>query len=442
VSGADAWTAHGLNPAPQFLPGVTPLDKAHAVFQRWLGAEYDLDALDAVLAVAAAERLAGDPAWLLLVSGSGNAKTETVQSLAGSGAHVTSTITSEGALLSGTPKREGKGGTGGLLRVIGSSGVLVIKDVTSILSMHRDARTGVLAAFREIHDGNWTRNIGSDGGKTIPWRGRIALIGAVTTAWDRAHDVISSMGDRFVILRLDSTKGRTASGRRAIQNTGSEEHMRQELAHVVEEVVGHVKRHQDVDLTDEENEKLLVAADLVTLCRTGVDYDYRGDVIDSHAPEMPTRFTKQLAQVARGALAVGLSRPGALRLALRCARDSMPPLRLSILLDVHAHPYSTTPDVRKRLNKPRNTVDRQLQALHMLGVLVCDEVPLASGNDKPRSSWHYSVDQNINPAVLTVPDLSPHIHENTEKSVPAADISGTPASFVFDGDPFGLRAVK
>ena len=51
------------------------------------------------------------------------------------GAHVTSTIASEGALLSATPRRErNKKATGGLLRKIGDHGVLVIKDVTSILS--------------------------------------------------------------------------------------------------------------------------------------------------------------------------------------------------------------------------------------------------------------------------------------------------------------------
>ena len=49
-----------------------------------------------------------------------------------------------------------------------------------------------------------------------------------------------------------------------------------------------------LELTPEEESRLIAAADLVTLARTGVDYDYRGDVIDSHAPEMPTRFVKQL----------------------------------------------------------------------------------------------------------------------------------------------------
>ncbi len=67
------------------LPEMT-IDQAHRVFARWLGADYDLEALDIVLSAAAVERLDGDPVWLLLVSGSGNAKTETVGALAGAGA--------------------------------------------------------------------------------------------------------------------------------------------------------------------------------------------------------------------------------------------------------------------------------------------------------------------------------------------------------------------
>ena len=37
---------------------------------------------------------------------------------------------------------------------------------------------------------------------------------------------------------------------------------------------------------------------------------------------MPTRFAKELAQIIRGAVAIGLTRTEALRLAIRCARDS------------------------------------------------------------------------------------------------------------------------
>src|SRR5262249_29918430 len=125
------------------------LAEAHAVFQKWLSQEYDTDVLDAVLAAGAAEQLSGDPLWLLVISGPGNAKTETVQALVGAGAIITSTITSEGALLAAT-KKGGKTATGGLLRTLGDRGILVIKDVTTILSAtDRTARGLVLSAIRE-----------------------------------------------------------------------------------------------------------------------------------------------------------------------------------------------------------------------------------------------------------------------------------------------------
>jgi hypothetical protein len=45
--------------------------------------------------------------------------------------------------------------------------------------------------------------------------------------------------------------------------------------------------------------KILETANLVTLSRTGVEFDYRGEMIDAHAPEMPTHLAKQLTIGAR-----------------------------------------------------------------------------------------------------------------------------------------------
>ncbi len=416
------------------------LDQCHAVFRRWLGAEYDLDSLDAVLVAAAVQELDGDPLWLLVVSGSGNAKTETVQSLGAAGATITSTISSEGALLSATSKRErAKDSTGGLLRSIGGgtgSGVMVVKDVTSILSMNREVRAQVLGALREVYDGTWSRNVGTDGGRTLEWEGRITTIGAVTTAWDTHHSVVASMGDRFVLVRVDSTEGRRAAGRRAIGNTGREATMRTELGDAVAGVLAGMSREVP-DATEDETDQLLAAADLVTLARTGVERDYRGDVIDCHAPEMPTRFAKQLAQIIRGGVAIGMNRSQAMRLAIRCARDSVPPLRLAIIDQVAAHPGSDTASIRRRMDKPRATVDRELQALHMLGVLTRDEAEVEHAG-RPGVRWFYELADGIDPSVLTLPG-SPNpvpeksLHHPTpprrEEKVPSpqggTDTSGT-----------------
>lgn len=379
--------------APSDKPGQSLAD-VHATFLKWLGKDYDLDALDAILATAAVEQLGGDPCWLLVVSGSGAAKTESVMPLSGVGAHIVSTITGEAALISGTAEKEkAKDAHGGLLRKIGARGILVIKDVTSILSMQRDSRAAVLAALREIYDGRWDREIGQDGGKTLSWKGRLVVIGAVTTAWDAAHAVISTMGDRFVLVRMDSAskQSRRSAGLQALRNVNHELAMRDELADAVAGLLADLDTGAAYDLDDEEMLAIFDLADIVTLSRTAVERDYQGNVVEAHAPEMPTRFAKQLAQVMRGAVAIGRTREDALELAARCAGDSMPPLRLRVLLDVAGHPFSGTAAVVKRTQLPRKTADRILQELQLLQLLAMTDQPY--GDNKVR--WLYSLADRV-----------------------------------------------
>lgn len=423
-------------PLAERIASTTPaaIGDVHSAFRRWLGAEYDLGALDAVLAAAAVEQLDGDPVWLLAVSGSGNAKTETVGALAGSGAIITSTITSEGALLSASSAKEKtKDSHGGLLRRLGARGVFVIKDFTSILSMNRDLRLAVLAALREVYDGHWERNVGTDGGRTLTWGGRLVLIGAVTTQYDQAHGVIAAMGDRFALVRMDSTTGRMAAGRQALRNVGHEIQMRKELA----DVTGRLLRHLELDkagLTDADMETLLDAADLVTLSRTAVERDYRGDPVEAHAPEMPTRFAKQLGQILRGALVCGHPHDHALQTALRVARDSIPPLRAAILADIAEHPSSACRDVVKRLQRPRTTIDRALQELHLIGLLHVIEAAAGSLD----MTWRYELAHDVSPVLIkSLMTLDPRGRDaQPAEALPGGDIPAEPENLWADREPF------
>ena len=383
--------------APPDNPGQL-LAVTHELFVSWFGGKYDLQALGVVLAAAAAERLGGDPPWVMVVSGSGAAKTESIMPLGGAGAVVVSTITGEGALLSGTAKKErAADANGGLLRKVGSRGLLVVKDVTSILAMQRDARAAVLAALREIYDGRWERHVGTDGGRVLSWEGRLVLIGAVTSAWDSAYSVIAAMGDRFVLVRIDSTENRRAAGLQALRNVDHEPRMRDELAKAVGALIDSVDPAAVPEMAEDEMFAVLDLADVVTRARTAVERDYAGNVVCAHAPEMPTRFAKQLAQLARGGMALGMDRVDALALAVRCAGDSLPPLRLSILGDVATHPMTRTYEVGKRLQIPRKTADRVLQELHLLGLLSIEEEPRGES-----VRWLYSLDESVSARVVRV----------------------------------------
>lgn len=383
------------------IPGSL-LAEVHDAYLQWLGDDYDLGALNVVLCAAAAEKLSGDPPWVLVVGGSGAAKTESVAPLTGAGAVTVSTITGEAALLSGTPaSSRAKNATGGLLRMVGPSGLLVVKDFTSILSMNRDTRALVLAALREIYDGHWTRNVGTDGGFTLTWRGRLVVIGAVTTAWDAAHQVVSTMGDRFVLVRLRTGDHRRAAGLQSMANVGSETEMRSYLATVTGKLLAtaadSLAGEAEPALDDAEMNELLGLADLVTRARTPVERDYQGNPAWAHGLEMPTRFAKQLVQIARGGVLLGLDRHTAMRVAARCCHDTMPPLRRIVLADVAGHPHSFTPDVADRVQIPKTTVDRTLQELQLLGLL---EVQHIKYGEADRVRWVYSLAPGIDPADL------------------------------------------
>jgi hypothetical protein len=203
------------------------------------------------------------------------------------------------------------------------------------------------------------------------------------------------MGDRFALVRMDSgiKSNRRNAGRQALCNVGHEETMRTELAAAAGAVLAGLNREVAV-LTNDDQEALLDLADLVTLARTAVERDVRGEVVNAHAAEAPTRFAKMLGQVVRGALALGVDHKEAMRLACRVAGDSMPPLRLDALgLLLRRRPMTTTASEAARiLQKPRTTVDRTLQELHLL--------ELAVQHDAGGRGWPYELSDDVDRTAL------------------------------------------
>src|SRR5262249_22004325 len=188
--------------APEKKPTPCAIDAALAVFDRWLLLP-DPTPIYAMLGAVAANLLPGDPVWLGLIGPPSSAKTELLNSISRLPFVAQAATLTVAGLLSGTPRTQrASGAKGGLLRQVGQFGILSLKDFGSILSMHTETRAELLAALREIYDGAWTRHLGSDGGRTLAWKGKVGLLFGATGVYDSHHGVIGALGDRFLLSRL------------------------------------------------------------------------------------------------------------------------------------------------------------------------------------------------------------------------------------------------
>src|SRR5262245_15783217 len=340
------------------------LAETEVIFKRWIRDD-DLQPTRAILAAYLAnQQLAGDPVWLLVVGGSGVGKTERLMPLSVMPDIVLeSSITGPAALLSGTAKKErAKTASGGILRKLPKDGgVLLLKDFTSIIDMHRDARAEVLAALREVYDGRWDRSVGADGGYTLTWTGHAGLIAGCTTAIDSAHSVIATMGTRFVLVRLREDDALSQS---AITHVGHEQAMRQQLQDAVRGLLEHPPGTAHSLDDDDIKTRLAALGRYVARARSPVDRDYQGEIRLVLDAEAPTRIAKNLAQLWRAAGLLGLPQQDAWTLVRRVGMDSVPKLRREVLdyLNGCIVAKSTT-DIAEQVEHPSRTTRRALEDL-------------------------------------------------------------------------------
>jgi hypothetical protein len=358
-----------------------------AVFKRWLVLS-STTPVYAMLGTVAANLLPGDPVWLGLIGPPSSAKTELLNSITGL-PHVVqaATITPSG-LLSGTPKKQqDKGARGGLLLQIGSFGVIILKDFGSVLSMHAETRAETLAALREVYDGAWTRHLGSAGGKSLTWKGKVAVLFGATEVIDAHHSVIGAMGDRFLLSRLKPVPGKKQFTR-ALKHAGTGMgDMRKELAEAVKQLFAK-RRPQAAAINAQEAEAIGKAIALAVRLRGAVARDYRSREIEAiYQAEGTARIGLALERLLAGLDTLGIDRKKALSVVEEVALDSVPPLRRRAYDTVCKYTNVETTDVAIALGLPTGSARRILEDLEGHGLIT----RTSQGAGKPdlwnKSTW-------------------------------------------------------
>jgi hypothetical protein len=356
-------TPSDVSETPLSLPDLK------AVYDRWLLVK-DQNLLEVVLGAVVAHRLGGESPWLFLVAPPSGVKTEMLRALyKASGIYPLSDLTAR-TFASGldTAEREPS-----LLARLHDE-VLVLKDFTTVLELHREERQAILAQLREIYDGRYDKVWGT--GKELHWTGRLGFLAGVTPVIDQHHAVMAILGPRFLQFRPEQPD-RLEVAEKAMGNAGRELLMREELATTTARFL------PGIPTTHPEHGMPMVkwlarTADVVTKARSAVIRDgYRRELDYAPEPESPPRFARQLQALTQGVTLVNGHKAATIEDALcitRVARDCIPKVRQVALQEVLNAPGGVkTTDVAQSAQYSTATVRRALEDLQALGLTHCEK---------------------------------------------------------------------
>jgi hypothetical protein len=243
---------------------------------------------------------------------------------------------------------------------------VICKDFTSVLSIQDKVRAPILAALREIYDGKWDRPIGTDGGKVLSWKGKVAFIGGCTDAIDSHYVLMAAMGQRFFLFRLPTIDAH-AQAEKAFDGNAKETAMRDELGHTVKRFFqGRTFDHVDpTKASPAMREHLIQLAMLTVVARSPIERDrHTREITLIPDAEAPARAVKVMAKLWASLRAIGVADQRAWELVRKVGFDSIPKLRRAILeaLAVSTIP-KTSAEIAIVLGHPTSTTKRALEDL-------------------------------------------------------------------------------
>lgn len=362
-----------------------PISVLRGKICRWLHiAPEDQDLIDFTLAVARSNLLSGDPLWGLIIDASGGGKTELLRALRNRPETFFLSNLSEKTLMSGyrdptQPYRDPS-----LLPELDGK-LLIIKDLSPLLSMRRETRNAIIGQLRDAYDGFSDQGYGNLG--VVSYEAKFSLLAASTLALEQFESVHQELGERFIKFRVHSSDSR-AKVQRAIGNVGREDGMRGEIKTAIDRFLDSYETDQPPSVVPDEYLGLLTdLSDFTAIARSHVPRDRNHALQYKPKPEIATRLGKELAKLFLCLADVrGKREPGEaeLRTVVRVAEDCIPPNRaavLSYLRDRYLEYESATPtsDVQVATGLPESTTKQTLEDLFVLG-LVHKEIESRQGS--------------------------------------------------------------
>lgn len=334
----------------------------------------DLQSLLITLAVGVSHFVPNaDPVWLFVMGPSGGGKS-TINIRAASclpKTHSVSDLT-ENSILSGYHVNvKKKSASIGLLVDIGQSGIVLMKDFTTVLSKRDDERKKIIAALREIHDGQYTRVLGNVG--KIGWAGKATIIAATTQSLEGCWAVLRDMGERFIQVRTLRADG-VQVAQAAIRQIGHEKAITEKTLKLAKEFVDFetLAFNSNGFQWDTQFEQIKYLAEYVAHCRAPTHHvNNREEAVKVGETEAPSRLMKAFGQIAHAyALlfrrTIGGEEMQAVR---RVALDSIQTQRAKVLSLIPDDADISRPDIARLTGMANSTVGWIAAELFALGII-------------------------------------------------------------------------
>jgi len=263
---------------------------------------HDTDYVHVVLGTMFANRLNDVPTWLYLAGQPSCGKTEILNPLAAHDSVKMISRWTEQTLVSGRGKQGSKADSSLLPEL--DKKVLIVKDLTSALSMNQNTAQSILGELRDAFDGKCSKAFGIKDGDADTvikeYKSKFGMIAGVTHAIDKHHRIIGDLGERFLMYRIPDVPKDVA--RRVCMMIGGQhkESFRQEEMDTAACDVLNQETEAPV-LSKEQLEQICNAAFLGATLRVQIPRDHRTkQAKDVPSTEAPYRIMKQLCNLAIG----------------------------------------------------------------------------------------------------------------------------------------------
>lgn len=328
-----------------------------------------------ITATVVCHRLPLEPVWLLIVAGPGAGKTELLSGLYGlKNIHALSDLTTQ-TFMSGYKEEKGS-----LLNRLPKQVLIIMKDFTTVLEFPSDKQNTILAQFREIYDGSYTKEFGN--AETRKWHGKMGFIAGVTPVVDRKQPVQQALGERFVKYR--PTPADTVEvTKRAMTNSGNEKQMREDIRNAFTAYIENLDIPSELPTVPQEYKDAIMHLAVFCAKARGVvlrESTGNREVIDIPEPETPTRLVKQLLNYLIGLSVISDGfNDDDYRIIYKIGMDSLTSIRRRIIdhLFNNDSPQTLT-DIAKAVGYPQNTTRRQLEDMECLELTSSDDSFMAT----------------------------------------------------------------